>query len=112
MPCSPVAHCGKAELLRDRRDTHAIRKILLVRIHKDDRIAQLVGRQRAMQFVARFADTILVVRVDDKDDCVRATKVVFPKPADLVLPADVPARNDGCVAMARSPRSVGMRTRL
>ena len=67
-----------------------VRAHLFVGEDEEDGVAQLVLLEHAMQLVARLADALAVVRVDDEDETLRVLEVVSPQRPDLVLAAHVP----------------------
>jgi len=76
-------------------------------------LAQLVLVQHAVQLVARLANAVTIVRVDDEDDTLRVLVVMAPERPDLVLAADV-CRGSGWVRRRvgrgggeATPRSAG-----
>lgn len=63
--------------------------ILLVGKHQEEAVAHLSVVQDLVQLFARLVDPGAVLRVDDKDETLRAGVVVPPEGSDLVLAADV-----------------------
>ena len=56
---------------------------LLVGKDEEHRVAELVLAEHPVQLVARLADAVAVVRVDDEDQALRVLEVVAPERADL-----------------------------
>lgn len=71
----PLSEPVEAELVRDLRRVHRVGQILLVREHQQQRIAQLVLVQHALQLLARLGHTLAIVRVDDENDALRVLEV-------------------------------------
>lgn len=71
----PLPERVQPELVGDLGGVHRVRQVLLVGKHEQDRVAQLVLIQHALEFLARLVDTVAVVRVDDKDDALRVLEV-------------------------------------
>merc|ERR1712083_897353 len=90
----PVALAKRveAELVGDLRGVHGIRQILLVGEDQEDRFAELVLVEHAVELVARLADAVTIVGVDNKDDALRVLVVVTPQRSDLVLASNIPHR--------------------
>lgn len=66
------------------------RNVLLVRKHEEKRVAHFPVLDDAREFGAGLVHAVAVVAVDDKDESLRAGKVVAPERTNLVLAADVP----------------------
>jgi hypothetical protein len=66
-----------------------IRQVLLVGKHQQQAVLHLAVVQDLVQLGPRLVDAVAVLRVDDKDEALRARVVVSPERPDLVLSADV-----------------------
>lgn len=64
-------------------------QVLLVGKHEQQAVLHLSVVQDLVQLLPRLVDPFAVLRVDDKDEPLRAGVVVPPEGADLVLAADV-----------------------
>jgi hypothetical protein len=92
-----VSEGVQAEAFRDLVHGHGVGQILLVGKHEQNGVPELVLGQHAVQLLLgavlaalAVVDTLLVVRVDHKDDALCVLVVVAPQGADLVLAPDVP----------------------
>ena len=65
-------------------------KYLFVGENEENSISELVLLKHTMELITSLADTLSIVRVDDKDESLRVLEVVSPQRSDLVLTADVP----------------------
>ena len=86
----PLPQRVQPKLVRDLGRVHGVGQILLVGKHEQRGVAQLVLAEHAVQLVARLADAVAVVGVDDEDEALRVLEVVAPQGADLVLATDIP----------------------
>ena len=84
-----LAERVQAELVGDLSSIHRVRQVLFVGEHQQDRLAQLVLIEHAVQLVARLTHAIAVVRVDHEDDALGILVVMAPQRADLVLAAHI-----------------------
>lgn len=85
----PVLHPEQAELLRHLRRRHRTRYVLLVGKDEEEAVLHLPVAQDPVELLPCLVDPVPVVRVDDKDEPLRARVVVPPEWSDLVLPSDV-----------------------
>merc|ERR1711892_1528805 len=90
--CMPLAlaEIVQAKLICDFGCVHSIWQILFIGKHQQHRIAQLVLVQHAHEFFACFADTLPIIRINDKNESLRILKVMTPQGPNLVLSANVP----------------------
>ena len=89
----------ETKLVRDLSSVHRVRQILLVRENEQERIAQLILVEHALQLLTSLRNTLTVVRVDHEDDTLGVLEVfmsantartVAPQRTDLVLATDIP----------------------
>lgn len=85
-----LSQAVQAELVGNLGGVHGVGQILLVSENEQQSIAELILVEHALQFLARFGNSLSVVRVDDEDDTVRVLEVVPPERSDLVLSSNVP----------------------
>jgi hypothetical protein len=76
-PHAPLALAQRvqAELVRNLGGVHGVGQVLLVGKHEQQRVAQLVLVEHALQLLARLRHTLPVVGVDDEDDALRVLEV-------------------------------------
>jgi hypothetical protein len=65
----------EAELVSDLGGVHGVGQILLVSENEEERIAQLVLVEHALELLARLRDTFPVVRIDDENDALGVLEV-------------------------------------
>lgn len=92
---------GKVELLADLMDRHAPGMVLLVRVHKQLGVSQLLVLEKSRELFGSFRDAESIGRIDDKDDGVRVLQVEFPKRSQLALSADIPCRELDVLVLER-----------
>eukprot|EP00327_Prymnesium_parvum_P018964 CAMPEP_0113240970 /NCGR_PEP_ID=MMETSP0008_2-20120614/6546_1 /TAXON_ID=97485 /ORGANISM="Prymnesium parvum" /LENGTH=245 /DNA_ID=CAMNT_0000088345 /DNA_START=136 /DNA_END=874 /DNA_ORIENTATION=- /assembly_acc=CAM_ASM_000153 len=85
-----LAQRVESELVGDLRSVHRVGQVLLVGEDEQNRLAELILVQHAVELVASLADAVAIVGVHDEDDALRVLVVVAPQGPDLVLPAHVP----------------------
>lgn len=72
---SPLPKRVEAKLVGDLGSVHRVRQVLLVGKDEEEGVAELVFVEHALEFLARFRDTLPVVRVDDEDDALGVLEV-------------------------------------
>ena len=82
-PC-PLSKAVEAKLIGDLSSVHSVRKILLVGEDEEKGITELVLVEHPLQLLARFRDTLPVVRVNDEDNTLGVLEVWGV--ADQLLP--------------------------
>jgi hypothetical protein len=65
-------------------------QILFVRKDKEERLAELVFVQHALQLLTSLDYTVAIVAVNDEDDTLGVLEVMSPERSDLILSADIP----------------------
>lgn len=63
-----VLDIAQVQLFRNLANTHGIRKVLLVRIHKQHGITQLVLIEHPLQLISSIINAVTIIRINDKDD--------------------------------------------
>ena len=79
----------QAERLGDLSSRHGAGQVLLVGQDQKNRVAEPGLADHALELIARLANPVAVIRVDDADDGLRVLVVVAPQRTDLVLSADL-----------------------
>ena len=80
----PLPEAMETQLVRDCSSVHSVGKILLVGEDKQESVAELVLVEHPLQLLARFRDTLPVVRVNDEDNTLGVLEVRGV--ADQLLP--------------------------
>lgn len=65
---------------------------MLVGKNEQERIAQLVLAEHALQLLAGLVHTVTVIGIDNEDDALGVLEVVSPERPDLVLTTNIPHR--------------------
>lgn len=82
-------HKGRTLSSRSGSSERTIRQVLLVGEHQQQAVLHLAVVQDLVQLGPRLVDAVSVLRVDDKDETLRARVVVSPERPDFVLSTDV-----------------------
>ena len=88
-----------------------VRQVALVGKDEQARVAQRVVEHQLVQLLRRLLQPLAVVRVDDKDEALRAGEVVPPQRADAVLTAHVPNAEAPALVLPRLDVEVHRRDR-
>ena len=89
----PLFHVLHAKFVHNSSQVHAVREVLLVRVHKNCGISKLVVVEDFAEFRTGKFYALGIIRVYDVNDCVHARVIVPPKFPENVLPSDVPDRH-------------------
>jgi len=85
-----LAETVEPELVGNLSRVHRVGEILLVGKDQEERVAQLILVEHALQLLTSLGYTLAIVRVDHENDTLGILEVVPPEGADLVLSSDVP----------------------
>lgn len=80
----------EGEFVSDLWGGHGSRQVLLVSVHEDDGVLELLIVDHLVKLLAGIIDSIAIVGVDDENDTLSVGVVVTPQLSDLILTSDVP----------------------